>query len=111
MQTLIAWLVYSVAILITGALLPGVAVANFGSAVIVALLLGIMNALVRPLLLLLTLPINILTLGLFTLVINALLILLVARLVKGFRVDGFLPALLFGFVLAIVSSILFSLIY
>lgn len=110
MQILITWLIYSLAILITGALLPGVSVASFGSAFVAALVLGILNAFIRPLLLLLTLPVNLLTLGLFTFVINALIILMVSKLVGGFKVDGFIPALLFALVLAVVSSLLFNIL-
>jgi putative membrane protein len=68
-----------------------------------ALILGLINAFIRPVLILLTLPLNILTLGLFTLVINALLILLAAAIVPGFSVQGFWWALLFGLVLAVIS--------
>ncbi len=107
-QIIITWLIYALAILITAFILPGVRVANFGSAAVAAVVLGILNALIRPLLLLLALPLNILTLGLFTFVINALVILMVAKLVKGFQVDGFVPALLFALVLAIISSLLFN---
>lgn len=72
----------------------GVEVNSFYAAVITAIILGLINALIRPILILLTLPINILTLGLFTLVINGLLVLFVASFVKGFFVAGFLPAVL-----------------
>ena len=86
-------------------ILPGVHVANFTSAIVLALVLGIINAILKPILLILTLPITILTLGLFALVLNALLILLAASVVPGFSVDGFIWALVFGLVLSIANTV------
>jgi len=106
MAFLIKWLVNALAIGITAYLLPGVRVSGFFAALVTALVLGLVNTFIRPLLLLLTLPLNILTLGLFTLVINALLILLVAAVVPGFSVRGFWWALLFGLVLAVINYFL-----
>jgi putative membrane protein len=103
MSFLIQWVVSGAAIIITAYLLPGVAVEGFLAALVTALILGLINAIIRPVLILLTLPLNILTLGLFTLVINALLIMLAATIVPGFAVQGFWWALLFGIVLAIVN--------
>ena len=94
------------AIFISAYLIPGVAVATFWSALWLALFLGIINVLVKPILILITLPINILTLGLFTFVINALLILLAASVIKGFSVSGFWVAMLFSIVLSVVSYLL-----
>lgn len=108
MGLLISWLVSTAAILITAYLLPGVDVATFGVALIVAVVLGIINMFLRPLLLLLTLPVNVLTLGLFTFVINAALVLLAARIVPGFAVAGFWWALLFSIVLTLVNAVLNS---
>ncbi len=85
--------------------LPGVHVVDFQTAIIVALVLGVINALLKPILLILTLPITILTLGLFSFVINALLILLVSNLIPGFTVEGFLWALIFGIVLSLVNTV------
>lgn len=84
-------------------IVPGVEVDGVGHALVAGLVLGVINALVKPLLVILTLPITILTLGLFLLVINALLLRLAAALVPGFRVDGFLPALLGALLLSIFS--------
>lgn len=106
MGFLLQWLVSGLAIIITAYLLPGVAVAGFLAALVTALILGLINAILRPVLILLTLPLNILTLGLFTLVINALLVLLAAAIVPGFAVHGFWWALFFGIVLAIVNAAL-----
>jgi len=106
MVVLAHWLVYAIAILLTSYLLPGVRLQGFGAALVTALVLGIINAVIRPILLFLTLPINILTLGLFTFVINTLLILLTSRLVPGFEVQNFWWALLFGIILSVINFIL-----
>ncbi|MBU5613933.1 phage holin family protein [Geomonas azotofigens] len=106
MGFIVKWLVHAVAIVITAYLLPGVRLSGFGAALITALVLGLINTFIRPLLMLLTLPINILTLGLLTFVINALLIMLTSALVRGFTVDGFLWALLFSLVLSVVNFLL-----
>ncbi|MCL4418943.1 phage holin family protein [Patescibacteria group bacterium] len=103
MSILIKWLLSALAILVTAYLLPGIHIASFTTALAVAVVLGIINTVVKPVLLILTLPITILTLGLFTLVINAAVIILTSYLVPGFKVDGFWWALLFSIVLSIVS--------
>ncbi|OGK14151.1 hypothetical protein A3H80_04740 [Candidatus Roizmanbacteria bacterium RIFCSPLOWO2_02_FULL_37_19] len=103
---IIRLLVNALAIFFTAQILPGVTVDGLQSALIVAVVLGIINTFVKPILIFFTLPLTIVTLGLFTFVINALLILLASSLVPGFSVDGFLWALIFSFVLSIVSSIL-----
>ncbi len=103
-------LVKTVAVYITAYLLPGITVPDFTTALLVAVVLGIVNAILKPILIFFTLPITILTLGLFTLVINALLVLLVEYLVPGFMVDGFLWALAFGIVLTVINSLLRGLI-
>lgn len=108
MNILLNWLVYSVAILVSAYVLPGVTVSAFSTALFAALILGILNALVRPLLILLTLPLNILTLGLFTFVINAVIILIADNLIDGFSVAGFWWALLFSIILSVVSAGLFQ---
>ncbi len=106
MNIIIRWLIATAAIILTSYVLPGVMLEGFWSAVIVALVLGIINAVIKPILVILTLPINILTLGLFTLVINALLIMLASSIVAGFSVDGFVTALLFSIILSLVSYFL-----
>lgn len=103
MIILVSWLVSTLVIFALANILPGVTVDSFTSALIAALILGIINAVLKPILLLLTLPINLLTLGLFTFVINALLILLAARIVPGFHIDGFISAFIFGIALSIVN--------
>ena len=109
MNILINWLVSAFAILVTAYILPGVHISSFTSALVAAIVLGIINAFVKPILLILTLPINVLTLGLFTFVVNALIIILTADLVPGFKVDGFWWALLFSIVLSIINSFLHQL--
>lgn len=84
-------------------IVPGISVKNFYSALLAALVLGLVNAVIRPLLILLTLPVNILTLGFFTLVINALMLWFVASIVKGFDVKSFIAAFLGALVLWAVS--------
>jgi len=106
MSLIIKWLIMVLAIFVSAYLIPGVVVLGFWSALWLALFLGIVNVLVKPILILITLPINILTLGLFTFVINALLILLAASVIKGFSVSGFWIAMLFSIVLSVVSYIL-----
>ena len=111
MTFLIHWLIRAVAIVVTAYLLPGVRLSGFFAALITAVVLGLVNTFIKPLLLLLTLPLNILTLGLFTLVINALLVLLTSAIVPGFVVAGFGWALLFGLVLSVVNYLLSLMVF
>ncbi|MBP1749935.1 MAG: rane protein of unknown function [Deltaproteobacteria bacterium] len=106
MRILLKWIIMTAAVLIAAYFIPGVKVASFFSALWVALFLGIVNLLLKPILILITLPINILTLGLFTFVINAALILLASYFIKGFEVGGFWWALIYGIVLSIVNYLL-----
>lgn len=110
MQVLLTIILSTIAVFVTAHILPGVKVAGWGTALVVAVVLGIVNAFIRPLIFILTLPINILTLGLFTFVIISLLVLLVSAIVPGFQVDGFWWALAFALVLAIINGFLNSLI-
>lgn len=103
-------IVSAMAVLISAYILPGVKVDGFMTAVVVAVVLGVVNMFIKPVLVLLTLPLTILSLGLFTFVINALLVLLVSSIVPGFKVSGFLWALIFGLVLSFVSSFLNSIV-
>ena len=89
-------------------LLPGIHMDSFVTALILALVLAVLNLLIKPLLVILTFPITILTLGLFLLVINAIIILLADKLVEGFKVDGFWWALLFSILLSVTGSLLQS---
>ena len=98
----------SLAVIIVAYLLPGVRVDDALSAIGLALVLAILNIFIKPLLLILALPITILTLGLFLIVVNALIILIADELVRGFSVDGFWWAVLFSVILSVVVSILES---
>ena len=109
MSFLIRLLVSALAAMLTAYLLPGVKIDNFITALILALVLAVLNLLVKPVLIILTLPATILTLGLFLLVINALIIMLAAKLVSGFRVDGFWWALIFSIVMTVINSIMHGL--
>jgi putative membrane protein len=103
---LVKWLVNALALFVVVKVIPGVRVDDWGSLLIAALVLGLLNAFLKPLLIILTLPVNILTLGLFTLVINGALFALAAALVKGVEVAGFGSALLAALVFSIVSFFL-----
>lgn len=89
-------------------ILSGVHIQSFVTALILAIVLGLLNIFVKPILIILTLPITIFTFGLFLFVINALIILLAAKFVSGFRVDGFWWALLFSLLLSILTSFLYK---
>ena len=89
-------------------LIPGVHINTYGTAVLVAIVLGLLDFFIKPILILLTLPITILTLGLFLLVINTMIIMLDSKFVHGFKVDGFWPAFWFALSLSILSSLVFS---
>jgi len=106
MQTLINWILATLIILVVAYIVPGVAVASFTAALLAAAVIGIINAFIRPVLFLLTLPINILTLGLFTLILNALLLMLAAAVVPGFAISSFWWALLFGVLLWLVNTVI-----
>ena len=106
MHAIITILLSSIAVFVTANILPGIKIEGFGTAVIVAIVLGVINAFIRPILLILTLPINILTLGLFTFVIIGGLVLLVSAIVPGFQVNGFWWAVAFGIVCAIINAFL-----
>lgn len=104
MYTILSLVLSTLAVLATAYILPGVHVSSFFTAFVVAVILGIANAFIFPFFLIITLPINILTLGLFTFVIMGLLVLGVSAIVPGFKVDGFWWAVAFAVVLAIVNS-------
>ena len=106
---LLNWLVSAMVIMVTAYLLPGVHVDNFTAALAAAVVLGIVNAILKPILLLLSLPLNILTLGLFTLIIDAFLIIVTAQLVPGVSIDNFWWALLFSIVLSCINAFLHKL--
>ncbi len=110
MGIIINLIVNGLAVYITAHVLPGVSVENFLTAVIVSVVLGLVNTFIKPILFILTLPATLLTLGLFTFVINVLMVYLVTTFVPGFHVDSFWSALLFSIVLSLISWFLRSLI-
>lgn len=105
MILLLKWIISACSILIAAYLIPGVRISGIWTAVILAAILGLLNISIKPLLLFFTLPINILTVGLFTFVINALIILLASTMVKGFEVGGFFNAFIFGIVLSVIETL------
>ena len=104
MKILAHVLLSAVAVFVAARVLPGVGVDSFGTALAVAVVLGVVNAFLRPILLILTLPVNILTLGLFTFVIIGGCVMLVARIVPGFHVAGFGWALAFALTLGVINA-------
>jgi len=107
MRLLLVWALNAVALLLVPYIIPGVHLEDFYSALVAVLVLGLVNTLLRPIFVLLTLPVTLLTLGLFLFVVNALLFWFVGDILSGFRVDGFLSAL-FGSIVYSVASWLFS---
>ncbi|OQA33644.1 MAG: Membrane protein of unknown function [Betaproteobacteria bacterium ADurb.Bin341] len=110
MRILIVWAINTGALLLLPYLLPSIKIKSLGTALLVVVVLGLINALLRPLLLLLTLPVTILTLGVFIFVLNALLFQLAAYLVPGFSVNGFWSALFGSVLYSIVSWALSALL-
>lgn len=110
MNLIVRWLLNAVALALTAWVVPGISVSGAVALIVAALVIGLLNALVKPILVVLTLPLTILTLGLFLLVLNALLFWLAAAVVPGFAVSGFLSALLGAVVMAIVGWALAKLV-
>jgi putative membrane protein len=104
MNGIVRFLLSGLAVLLTAYLLPGVHVDHYGYALLAAIFISLANVLVKPVLVILTIPITVITLGLFLLVVNALIILLVEAIVPGFSVDGFWWALAFSLILSIFNS-------
>jgi putative membrane protein len=110
MHLILRWIINAAVLMLITELLSSVQIDNFATALIAALVIGLVNALLRPLAIIVTLPINILTLGLFTFVINALLFLLAAELVPGFQVAGFWAAFWGALLYSLISSVISALI-
>ncbi len=110
LKLLAVWTINAVALLALPYVLPSITVASFGTALLVALVLGLLNTLLRPLLVLLTLPVTLLTLGLFIFVLNAALFQLAGALVSGFEVGGFWSAFFGAIVYSLISWALSSLL-
>ncbi|WP_442844474.1 phage holin family protein [Leeuwenhoekiella sp. H156] len=110
MKTLVKLLLTAIAVIVLGYLLPGVSVTSFLTALVVAVVIALLRLIVKPILIILTLPITILTFGIFLLFINAIIILLAGYFVSGFVVDGIWWALIFSLLLSLFQSLLFALI-
>ncbi|PHR97883.1 MAG: hypothetical protein COA80_06405 [Leeuwenhoekiella sp.] len=110
MKTLVKLLLTAIAVIVLGYLLPGVSVTSFLTALVVAVVIALLRLIVKPILIILTLPITIITFGLFLLFINAIIILLAGYFVSGFVVDGIWWALIFSLLLSLFQSVLFALI-
>jgi putative membrane protein len=106
MKIIVRWLLLAAALLLVAYLYPGVTVTSFGSAMIAALVIGVFNTLLRPLLVLLTLPVTLLTLGLFLFVINALMFWFAAQVLDGFSVAGFAAALIGSLIYSVCSVVI-----
>jgi putative membrane protein len=110
LRLLIVWLINTLALATVAYLMPSVGIASAGAAIVAALVLGLVNALIRPLLVLLTLPVTVLTLGLFIFVINGLLFWAVGSVVPGFEVGGFWSGVLGALVFSLISWLLSALV-
>jgi putative membrane protein len=110
MRLLLVWLINALALIAVAYLMPGVSVSSFGAALVAALVLGLINAVVRPVLVLLTLPVTILTLGLFIFVLNGLLFWMVGTWLEGFEVAGFWSGVFGAILFSLVSWLLSSLV-
>lgn len=106
MKTLIRLLLSGAGVYLASRFVPGVSVDSYKTAVIVVLILGLVNFLIKPLLIILTLPLNILTLGLFTFVINGIMVILVANIVKGFYVESLLAGIVFSIVISLLHGVI-----
>jgi putative membrane protein len=111
LKLLVVWLINAVALLAVAYVMPGIAVASFATALVAALILGLVNAVIRPVLVLLTLPATILTLGLFIFVINGLLFWFVGSFIQGFVVSGFWAGVFGAIVYSLISWALSSLVF
>ena len=106
MKLILRWLLLAAALLLVAYLYPGVTITSFGAALIAAFVLGLLNTIVRPLLVLLTLPVTLLTLGLFLFVINALMFWAAASLLAGFNVNGFTAALIGSLIYSLCGMVI-----
>lgn len=106
MYLILKWVLFALALIFTAWIVPGITVANFLAALFVVVIIALINLSIRPLILAITLPINFLTLGLFTFVINALLLMLAGWIAPGFSVDGFWSAFLGSLILSILGALI-----
>lgn len=106
MTMLIKWVLFALLIMFIAWIIPGITITGFLSALFVVVVLSLVNIFIRPLILLISLPLNVITLGLFSLIINALLFLLVAKFSPGFQVDGFWSGLFGALILSVMSPLI-----
>jgi len=106
MYMILKWILFALAVMFTAWIVPGISVAGLGSALIVVVIMALINIFIRPLLVFITLPINFLTLGLFTFVINALLLMLAGYIAPGFQVEGFMSALIGSLILSLIGLVI-----
>lgn len=111
LRLLLIWVINAIALLILPHILSGIQLKGIGTALIVAIVLGLINTFLRPLLVVLTLPVTVVTLGLFIFIINALLFWLAAHVVKGFEVSGFWTALFGSLLYSLISWVLSALVF
>lgn len=109
MNVLLRIIITAILVMVIAHFMPGVSVASFTTSIIVAVVLGLLNVFIKPIIILLTLPVTLITFGLFLLVINALMILFCSEIVGGFHVESFWTAILFSIILSISQSILYRL--
>ncbi|NCP22352.1 MAG: hypothetical protein COS42_04015 [Flavobacteriales bacterium CG03_land_8_20_14_0_80_35_15] len=106
MKYILKLLISAALVVLLANILPGIAISNYATAILVALVLALLNTFLKPLLILLTLPVTVLSLGLFLFVINAIMVLLASKLIDGFSISGFWNALLFSLVFSLFQSAL-----
>lgn len=105
---ILRWVLFALAVMLTAWIIPGISVENFPSALLLAFIMGFINMFIKPVLGLITLPINILTLGIFGLILNALLLMLAGYFAPGVTIEGFLPAFLGSLLLAFLGSAIYQ---
>jgi len=106
LNLIVRWILLALALMLIAWIVPGIAVTNFFVALLAAVVIGFINVFIRPIVLFLSIPINIVTLGLFTFIVNALMLLLVSAIVPGFTIDGFLNAILGSLLLSVLSVLI-----
>ncbi len=106
MELIFKWVLYALSLIFIAWLVPGISIAGFSAALLAAVVIAFVNIVIKPVIIFLTLPINILTLGLFTLIINALMFLLAAKIAPGFQIEGFGAAFLGALVFSVLSVII-----
>jgi putative membrane protein len=108
---IVSWFISALSLMIVAHVVSGFSISSFGTALVASLVIGLVNSTLGILLKILTIPLTLLTFGLFLFVVNALMLMVAASVVPGFRVEGFLPALVGGIVLAVVSTVLRHLVF